>query len=156
MLYRLLLDLWRVAPLPERLRWLVIRWGNAHFLAGAAALILDEHGRVLLFKHTYRRRHPWGLPGGWIGRGERAEEGLVRELREEGGLDIVVERLLLADMDPRYRHIDFVYLCRIAHGTFRPSAEVDAYTYTPPDRLPDIHATQRDQIARALRIAGRT
>jgi ADP-ribose pyrophosphatase YjhB (NUDIX family) len=152
-LYRLLLYLWRVLPLPERLRWFVVRQGNVRFLAGAAALILDEQGRVLLFRHTYRRREPWGLPGGWIGRGERPEEGLIRELREEGGLDISVERLLLADIDVSYRHIDLIYLCRIGGGVFRPSAEIDAYAYAAPDALPAMHHVQRAQLARALDVA---
>src|SRR6185369_699323 len=61
---------------------------NQHFLLGAVAIIADEQGRLLLFHHTYRRRTPWGLPGGWMIRGESPLEAVVREVREESGLAI--------------------------------------------------------------------
>lgn len=146
----MLLYLWRVLPLPEPLRWLITWWGNPHFAAGAAAIIRDEQGRVLLFEHTYRARHAWGLPGGWIGRGERPEDAIVRELREEGGLEVAVERQALAELDRRYRHITFYYICRITGGAFRPSAEVRSCAYCSLDALPDVFPAQRRQIARVL------
>lgn len=149
-LLRILLYLWRVLPLSARLRWLIMWRGNAHFMAGAAALIRDDAGRVLLFKHTYRRRHPWGLPGGWIGRDEKLEEAVMRELREESGLEVVVERLALADLEVRYRRIDLLYMCRIVGGAFRPSPEVSARAYFPLEALPDMMPEQRRLIMRAL------
>ena len=152
MLLRILLYLWRVLPLPERLRWLILWRGNAHFMAGAAALIRDDAGHILLFKHTYRRRHPWGLPGGWLGRGEGLEEGIKRELREEAGLEIAVDRLALSELEVRYRRIDLLYLCHITGGAFRPSAEVSACAYFPPQALPDILPEQRRLIVRALAL----
>lgn len=147
---RLLLYLWRVLPLPESLRWFLTWWGNTRFVAGAAALIRDEQGRVLLFEHTYRTRHRWGLPGGYIGRGERPEESLARELREEGGLEIEVERLVLLDLDVPYRHFNVIYACRITGGTFHPSAEVRSCAYFPLDALPDMFPVQREHIMRAV------
>ena len=152
---RLLLYLWRVLPLPRRLRRLAIWWGHPHCVAGVAALIRDDRGRVLLFKHTYRRQHPWGLPGGWIGRGERPDEALARELQEEGGLDIVVERVLLAELDVRDRHLDLIYVCHLIGGTFHPSAEVSSCAYFPADALPDVLPAQALQIRRALALLSR-
>src|SRR5690349_14245945 len=108
--YRLLLYLWRILPFPRCMRRLIMRYANARFSAGTAAVIRDDAGRVLLFKHTYRRRHPWGLPGGYIGRGETPEEAMVREMREESGLQIIVERLASLDLDVRAQHFDIVYL----------------------------------------------
>lgn len=50
-------------------------------LVGAAALILDQAGRVLLLKHTYGKLH-WDLPGGGAEANESAAETALREVRE--------------------------------------------------------------------------
>src|SRR5262249_30059365 len=61
---------------------------------GALAVVLDAHGRVLLGEHLTRPSEPWGLPGGWLEKGEMPEAGLRRELREELGLDVDVDAYL--------------------------------------------------------------
>lgn len=57
------------------------------------AIVFDEHGRLLLVK----RANPpaqglWSLPGGRLEAGETAHQGVVREVREETGLEVRVER----------------------------------------------------------------
>ena len=63
--------------------------------AGCGAAIRDPEGRLLLIQ---RLREPeagaWGLPGGKIDFGERAEDTACREIREE--LDIEIELTGLA------------------------------------------------------------
>jgi 8-oxo-dGTP diphosphatase len=60
-------------------------------LVGAAAVVFDENGRVLLVQ---RGRPPrvgqWGLPGGMLELGERLVEAAVREVREECGIEIEI------------------------------------------------------------------
>ncbi|GAB4244895.1 MAG: hypothetical protein OHK005_09980 [Candidatus Methylacidiphilales bacterium] len=71
---------------------LVCRSCGFHFYfnpaVAAAALIIDEEDRVLLLR---RQREPrkgyWALPGGFVDMGERVEDGLRREIREEVGLE---------------------------------------------------------------------
>ncbi|MBV8976575.1 MAG: NUDIX domain-containing protein [Alphaproteobacteria bacterium] len=53
-------------------------------VAYAACALIVREGRVLLVRHSYVQG--WLLPGGGVGRGEPAEEAVLREMREEIGL----------------------------------------------------------------------
>jgi ADP-ribose pyrophosphatase YjhB (NUDIX family) len=63
---------------------------------GVLAVAVDEDGRVLLVDHLTRVDHALGLPGGWLGRAERPEDGVRRELHEELGLRVTSTRYLLS------------------------------------------------------------
>lgn len=60
---------------------------------GAAAAILDDHGRLLLVKENYDRRR-WSLPGGAVEPTETPLEAVIREAREETGLAVRVEHVV--------------------------------------------------------------
>src|SRR5258707_15639717 len=94
---RVLLRIWRDVPFPGWMRQLFLRILNPSFMVGAMALIQDEQGRILILEHTYRRRVPWGLPGGWLKHAESPEKGLAREVLEETGLKVRVDALLGAE-----------------------------------------------------------
>src|SRR4051794_33921533 len=92
----ILLWVWRDVPFPGWLRQVFLRILNPSFMVGAMALIRDADGRLLVLEHTYRREVPWGLPGGWLKKGESPELGLMREVFEETGLRVRVDALLAA------------------------------------------------------------
>ena len=59
------------------------------------AVIRDEHGRLLLVKRGHEPGAGlWSLPGGRVEPGETDTEALVREMREETGLEVRAGRLL--------------------------------------------------------------
>ena len=60
---------------------------------GVRGLALDEHGRVLLVRHTYTQG--WHFPGGGVEHGETALDAIVCEMAEEGGLVAAQAPLLL-------------------------------------------------------------
>ncbi len=55
------------------------------FIISQSAIFRDVEGRVLVLKDT---KGPWLLPGGCINVGENSLEGLIREVKEETGLDL--------------------------------------------------------------------
>src|ERR671939_70961 len=111
---KLLLKIWRVFPVP--LQELLSRRIRPLFQVFAAAVILDEEKNIFLVKSTYQRFHPWGLPGGSLEYGEQPEEAVIREVWEETGLNVCIERLLLVNSWLPDR-VGFYYLCRIVGGT---------------------------------------
>jgi 8-oxo-dGTP diphosphatase len=61
-----------------------------------AAAVIIENGRVLLTQRLGGKHleHLWEFPGGKVEEGEAPEAALVRELREEIGVETVVEDIL--------------------------------------------------------------
>src|SRR5437867_104572 len=115
---RLRLWLWRVLPLPGALRWWIMRAANTRYIVAASAVAFDDQGRLLLLRHTYRPRYPWGLPGGWLHGHETAEAGLAREIAEETSLQAAVGPIVLACSGQQPHMVELVLACRVEGGTF--------------------------------------
>ncbi len=153
-LKRVLLRIWRDVPFPSWLRWLFLRTLNPSFMIGAMALIRDDQGRILLLEHTYRRRSPWGLPGGWLRHSESPEAGLAREVWEETGLRVSVNGLLAADFYEGSQ-FDLLYACTVLSGTYRGSEETAGSRWVTVEELPELLPNQI-ALLRKAGIVGRT
>lgn len=119
--------------------------GKDYIGVGAGALITDSAGtRVLLVK---RKKAPeagkWSIPGGAVEFGETFEACVVREVREETGLDINVVRLLrLTDHIVPEESVHWVtpaFLCQVVKGTARNTepAKHEAVEWFSLEALPD-------------------
>ena len=105
----------------------------------AQGLLHDARGRVLLCELTYKRE--WDLPGGVVEPGESPAQGLVREVREELGIDVMVQRLVTVNWLPPWRGWDdacaFVFdLGVVADGTtmaLQPTEIVAVHWCQPRD-----------------------
>ena len=80
-------------------------------------VILEQNQSVVLVK----RANPpylncWALPGGFVELGEKVEDAVLRESKEETGLEVEILKLVgvYSDpgRDPRGHTISIVYLCR--------------------------------------------
>ena len=60
---------------------------------GAVAIIVNDRGQILLQSRADNDR--WGLPGGCQELGERFEDTVIREVKEETNLDITEDNLEL-------------------------------------------------------------
>lgn len=140
---RTLLRIWGIFPL--WMHTLAARILRPRFVVGVAALIFDGHGRVLLFKHTYRK-FPWGLPGGALEYGEQPDEAIIREFSEETGMTIEVTQLLLGHSSSYFHHVGLVYLCKVVRGEFRESHEISEIRYFDVSDLPPMLFDEKDLI----------
>jgi ADP-ribose pyrophosphatase YjhB (NUDIX family) len=140
---KFLLQIWRALPMWVHV--LAMRMFRPKFRAAVAAMIFDEQGRILLFKHTYRK-YPWGLPAGGLEYGEQPDKAIVREFFEETSLRIEVDKLLLAESSREDHNISLVYLCKIVDGSFRQSSEVFQMRYFDVNDLPQMLFAEKDLI----------
>ncbi|HDX9652034.1 TPA: NUDIX hydrolase [Bacillus wiedmannii] len=89
--------------------------------------ILIEDEKVLLVKQKVANRN-WSLPGGRVENGETLEEAMIREMREETGLEVKIKNLLYVcdkpDASPSLLHITFL-LERVEGEITLPSNEFD-------------------------------
>ena len=92
------------------------------FLNGASGIVLNDRNQILLQLRSDINR--WGFLGGYMELGESAEEGVLREIKEESGLDVAVEYLQgiytkYFDSYPngdRAQVVSHVFVCRIWGG----------------------------------------
>ena len=104
------------------------------FTIGAFAIIFDDLGRVLLCHR--RDLDVWNLPGGGLESGELPTEAVLREVKEETGLKVVVDRLVgvygKADKD----ELVFAFLCSIEGGQLSATAESSECRYFKIEQIP--------------------
>lgn len=91
--------------------------------------ILIEDNQILLVQQKLSDKRNWSLPGGRLERGETISQGLIREMKEETGLDVEVVRMLyLCDVEVGSNtilHITFL-LRRLGGEIGLPTNEFDA------------------------------
>jgi len=131
-----------------------VRWqrrfmtaAHERFLVGVTGLGVDAQGRVLLARHRFGAPQ-WRFLGGFLGRRERVEDALAREIREETGLSIEVGPVLEVVTGFRWARVELVFAFRVIGGAEALTAEVAELGWFPPDALPDVRADQRGLIER--------
>jgi 8-oxo-dGTP diphosphatase len=133
------------------------------FRIGVYALIFDDEGRVLL---GHRRDIDWwNLPGGGMEAGETVDEAICREVREETGLEVKVERLVGVYSKPQKQEVVLTFLCQVIGGTLHPTEETRESRYFAPGSLPsntlpkhrqrveDVMLNQQSAVIRAQRTS---
>jgi len=131
--------LWRVLPLPKSIRTFSMWVINPKFVVGTAILILNEHGEILLFKHTYRKKYPWGLPGGYMMRGENPDQTIQRELMEESSLQVRDLQLKETFHSSEMSRLEVIFTGKLVNwDAFTPSIEVSEARFFPVNQLPSL------------------
>lgn len=100
--------------------------GNQQITVRTRAVIFDENGKVLVQHHSSAKPDFYRLPGGGVRFREKIEDCLIREIKEETGLDVKIDRLLwVCDFldESSYHSIELFFLATVVKGKFTPSPE---------------------------------
>ena len=148
-------------PTPEFIVKLRAKIGHDLLLVPAAsAVVINAAGQILLQRRGDSGE--WGLPGGFIEPGEEPAAAAVREVYEETGVRVRVERVsgvyggadLFVDYPngDRSAFIAICFVCLPIAGEPRPDGdETLEAAYFPPNALPELSAKYRERIEHALR-----
>jgi 8-oxo-dGTP pyrophosphatase MutT (NUDIX family) len=116
-----------------------------------AGVTFDDHGRVLLIKR--RDNGQWQAPGGVLELDETFEEGVVREVKEETGVEVQVRYLTGVYKNLKLGVVALVYRCRPVDGVARPSDEsVEVAWLRPEEALARMPPVYRVRVADALSL----
>lgn len=129
-------------------KWLRGYIGQEPYVNPASvAFIQNEQGEILLQQRT--DNHLWGLPGGGMELGERADQTAVTEVYEETGLHVQVKQLLAVYSDQanwliypngdECKAISLVFRCQVMGGELcLQEEETLALRFFPPNQLPEL------------------
>jgi ADP-ribose pyrophosphatase YjhB (NUDIX family) len=109
---------------------------------GASAVVLDEAGRILL--HRRDDNELWSIPGGGMEVGERIADTVVREVREETGLEVEPEAIVGIYSNPQHvveysdgevrQQFSVCFACRLVGGVLAISDEsLEVGFFTPAE-----------------------
>ena len=141
--------------LPQAVRRWIVRRVAPSFTVGGLCVIERADGRVLLVRHGYRPK--WGLPGGFLKRGEAPADGARREVVEEVGLRVELLGEPAVVVSPRWRRVDVVFLARAgddADEVRAVSAEIQEVRWFARDSLPELQEEAAEAMIALARVAG--
>lgn len=109
-------------------------------------IVENDKSEILLVKH--RDKEVWTVPGGQVEIGENLIEALIREIKEESGIDVVVNKLVcISSNTGTYEgyngygtvptKVMFGFTCTFIGGELTDSDETSESLWVPRERVLD-------------------
>ncbi len=124
------------------------------------AIVTDEPGRILMVHKT--DNDLWALPGGGMDLGESIADAVVREVKEETGIDVAVTGLVGMYTNPKHimayddgevrQQFSVCFTTRLLGGELRTSTETSEVQFVERARLNElnVHPSMRLRIQHYL------
>jgi ADP-ribose pyrophosphatase YjhB (NUDIX family) len=125
-------------------------------VVGSSAIVVDSRNQILLQRRSDSGN--WALPGGAMDIGETLAESAIREVKEETGFDVQVERIVGIYSDPAHvfayddgevrQEFSICLACTIAGGSLQVSSESTAVAFFAFEAVTDLqmHESVRSRI----------
>jgi 8-oxo-dGTP diphosphatase len=127
-------------------------------MVGVGGVVIDKGRTLLIRRGSHPLKGEWSIPGGLLEVGETLEQGVVRELAEETGLEVrvvelieVFERIFPAPPNadgtpgdvtrPQYHFVILDYLCEIRGGTLTAGSDAQEFAWAREEELPKFDLT---------------
>ena len=131
-----------------------------HPIVGVGAIII-QNGKILIVKRSSEPgKDKWSVPGGLVELGETVEQAVVREVKEECGLDVEVDRLIdVVDSMTfdengklKYHFVILDFFVKIKGGKLRPGDDAKEAIWVPLEEVEkyDLTKTFRDFLKRNM------
>ena len=134
-------------------------------IVAVGAVIQDEGNRILLVRHKKERggywQGKWICPGGELEHGERIEEGILREVQEETGLEIELTTPLIpferivktyGETDLHVIYID--YIAKLLGGNLQVGSDVGEALWVQRENIAEMQQELHEDTRRLFQIAG--
>lgn len=129
----LLLKIYKILPI--KIRFLISYILSDKYVIGVIAFVVKDK-KLLLLKHTYQ--YSWGLPGGWLKKGEDFSESIAREIKEETGLKVKIVQIFEVRNVIKRPVVDIAIACKVIEGDLTvDGVEVEEAKFFPLDELPE-------------------
>ena len=118
-------------------------------ILGVGALIFNRDRILLVERGKQPLKGYWSLPGGVLEPGETLEQGIVREVREETGLEVkplkvfeIFERIVRdASGAAEYHYVLIDYICRVTGGSLCAADDASRAAWVPRRLLSNYQIT---------------
>jgi 8-oxo-dGTP diphosphatase len=112
-------------------------------IVGVGAVVIEDDKVLLVRRGQEPLKGKWSLPGGVLELGETLEQGVIRELHEECGLNVLPTSIvevfdkITRDADGRieYHYVLIDFLCKPAGGSLRCASDADDARWVGREQL---------------------
>ena len=105
-------------------------------------VIIKEEEILLIKRIKNPFKNKWALPGGYVEYNEKVEDAAIREIFEETGLKVEIEKLFGVysepNRDPRGHTVSIVYIMNIIGGVLKSGDDASDAKFFETNKLPEL------------------
>lgn len=119
-------------------------------IVGAGACILRDGKLLLIRRGAQPGKGKWSIPGGLVELGENVQDAMVRETKEEVGLDVAAVKLIdvfdSVTLDKlgriQYHFVVVNFFVRVVGGSLKPSSDILELKWVSLDEVEEYRLTK--------------